>query len=164
MAALKKSSIIIISIIILLIVGIVITLLILQYKQNEQGSVKPSFDTVLPNGKTNDQVGDWTLVSPENNDPVYAYSDMIDGVGIIVSQQIVPESFGDDVIGKVEEMAKQFNATTKIQTDNGQTFYIGMSAKGPQWVILTKDNLLVLIKSDNKIPETGWKKYISSLR
>src|SRR5690606_16113848 len=120
-----------------------------------QKEVTPSFETVQPDGKTVNQVGGWSLVSPENSAPVYAYTDMIDGVKITVSEQVLPREFQDNTPGKVEELAKQFNATTKLEGSESQIFYLGTSAKGPQSVILAKNNLLILIKSDKNIADSA---------
>jgi len=122
----------------------------------------PKYRTVLPNNKSTDELGGWTRVSPPNNDPVYAYADKINNTPISVSQQPLPESFKDNVDGQLAELAKKFNATTKIDASN-TSIYVGTSAKGPQSAIFTKDELLILIKSKNKIDDTAWIKYVESL-
>jgi hypothetical protein len=157
----KILSIVVITVIAVLVIGIM--LWTSQHNQNNQKKVTPSFETVQPSGKTVDQVGGWSLVSPENSAPVYAYADMIDGVKITVSEQMLPGEFKDNTPSKVEELAKKFNATTKLEGDKSQIFYLGTSAKGPQSVILAKNNLLILIKSDKNIADSAWKKYINSL-
>lgn len=122
----------------------------------------PTYPTVLPTGKSIDNLGGWKRVSPSKNDPVFAYVDAIDGIPISVSQQPLPTSFGTDANGQVAELAKKFNATDKISATT-TTIYIGTSAKGPQSTIFTKKNLLILIKSQKKIDDKSWSKYVDSL-
>lgn len=120
------------------------------------------YQTVLPEGKTISELGGWKRVSPSKSDPVYAYLDKIDNVPISVSQQPLPQTFKGGASDQVAELAKKFNATTKL--DAGMTqVYIGTSAKGPQSAILTKNGLLILIKSQQKIGDKSWIKYITSL-
>ncbi len=122
----------------------------------------PGYQTVLPNDKTITQLGGWQRISPPNSDPVFAYSDKIDGITISVSEQPLPISFEGDVDAQVAELAKKFNATNKV-TAGDATVYLGTSAKGPQSAIFIKINLLVLIKSQNKINDDAWVKYVKSL-
>lgn len=120
------------------------------------------YQTVLPSGKSIDSLGGWKRVSPSGSEPVYAYVDSIDGIPVSVSQQPLPASFKADIDGQVAELAKKFNATTKL--DAGDTkVYLGTSAKGPQSVILTKNGLLILIKSQEKVTDGAWITYAKSL-
>lgn len=123
---------------------------------------KPIYQTVLPKGKTIDELGGWKRVSPPKNDPVFAYTDTIDGVPISVSEQPLPQSFKNNTADQVADLAKKFNATDKIDASSLDV-YIGTSAKGPQSVIFAKNNLLVLIKSAKKISDTSWAKYAGLL-
>jgi len=123
----------------------------------------PGYNTVLPEGKSINSLGGWERISPPNTEPVFAYTDTIDGVSVSVSQQPLPESFKADVTGKVSELAEKFNATKKITAD-AVTVYLGTSAQGPQSAIFTKDNLLILIKSQENIKDDAWANYIKSLR
>ena len=118
----------------------------------------PNYKTVLPKEKSISQLGGWKRVSPPKNEPVFAYTDTIDSVPISVSQQPLPESLKGDV----SDIAQKFNATNKIDS-GGITIYIGTSSKGPQSVIFTKNNVLVLIKSEKKIKDTSWEVYAQSL-
>lgn len=122
----------------------------------------PTHQTILPTGKTVDSLGGWRRVSPPGKEPVFAYSDTINGITISVSQQALPKSFQGDTSGKVAELAKQYNATSKLEA-NGTIIYIGVSSNGPQSVILTKKNLLVMIKSQKKIDDKAWIQYVNSL-
>lgn len=119
------------------------------------------YQTVLPDGKTIGQLGGWKRVSPAKSAPVYAYADTIDGVAISVSQQPLPKS-SPDAADPVADIANKFNATGTIAAGTA-TAYIGSSAKGPQSVILSKNSLLIMIKSQQKISDKAWAAYITSL-
>lgn len=122
----------------------------------------PDYQTMLPGQKTINDLGGWRRISPPKNDPVYAYSDTLKNVPISVSQQPLPKSFVGSVDDKMSELAEKFNANTKI--DGGDTkVYIGTSAKGPQSVLFTKKDVLVLIKSQKKIANEDWADYVKSL-
>ena len=123
----------------------------------------PTYGTVLPSGKSIADLGGWSRVSPPNRDPVYAFTDKVDSVSVIVSQQPLPDDFKSDPDGSIEKLAKGFHADTKVEAD-GTTAFLGTSAKGPQSVIFKKDDLLILIKSDSKIDTAKWSHYISSLK
>jgi len=124
---------------------------------------KPSYETILPEDKSISELGGWRRVSPPENDPVYAFTDSLDGIPVSVSQQPLPQSFRDDPAGRVAELAQKFSATEKLETSD-ITAYVGTSSKGPQSVIFTKNDLLILIKSEKKINNTSWQNYIASLR
>ena len=123
----------------------------------------PAYQTVLPEETSIDQLGGWARTSPSNSDPVFAYSDTVSGVEISVNQQPLPSSFQNNVDDSIADLASSYSATTTVDA-SGTTAYIGTSAKGPQTVIFTKKDLLVLIKSDATITPEDWATYISSLR
>ena len=157
----KKAIVITISVIIIATAGI--WLLVRQHQAAVNSSAKlPDFQTVLPGTKSISELGGWERISPPEKDPVFAYTDTIGDVPISISQQPLPGSFRNDVNGQVAELAKKFNATTKIETGD-TTVYVGTSAKGPQSAILTKDGLLILIKSQSKIDDAAWAEYVKSL-
>lgn len=122
----------------------------------------PGYQTILPDGKSIGDLGGWRRVSPPQKDPVYAYADHIDGVAVTISQQPLPKQFTANSKEHVAELAKKFNATTEIDA-SGTAIYVGTSAKGPQSVIFTKNNVLILIKSQQKIDNTSWQRYADSL-
>lgn len=122
----------------------------------------PDFKTLVPDGKNIELLGGWKLVSPPGKEPTYAYNDEINGVKISVSQSVLPEKDQADTDKKAAEIAKNFNATKKLQTRYSNA-YIGNSAKGPQSLIFIKNQTLVLIKSANTISDESWEKYIDSL-
>lgn len=125
-------------------------------------TLEPDGNYVLPSTKTIEDLGGWRRVSPPKSAPVFAYSDKIGSVGINVSQQELPEAFKDNTAKKIEELAKGYNATNVIEA--GDTIaYIGTNAKGPQSVIFTKNNLLIMIVSEKQIDDKAWSQYIKSL-
>ncbi|HEX7484396.1 MAG TPA: hypothetical protein VF281_04585 [Candidatus Saccharimonadales bacterium] len=147
-----------------IIVVVIGTSLLLQHRQAEINSKAklPEFQTVLPGTKSISELGGWQRISPPEKDPVFAYADMIGDTPISISQQPLPASFRSDVNGQVAELAKKFNATTKIEAGDTKV-YVGTSAKGPQSAILTKNGLLILIKSQSKIDDAAWAEYVKTL-
>lgn len=129
----------------------------------EKKAQTPQFSTVLPAGKTIESLGGWTRVSPSDRNAVFAYSDEIRNNRIIVSEQPLPDSFKEDTDAQVEGLAADYKATEKISAA-GLTVYIGTSAKGPQSVILTKNGLLILLKSSVKLSNDDWIQYVNSLQ
>lgn len=122
----------------------------------------PEYDTVLPTGKTINNFGGWTRVSPSTADPVYAYVDTVAGSPIRVSQQPLPDGFEEDTAEQVSSLAQDLGANKVLNV--GETIvYIGTSAKGPQSIVLTKNKLLILIRSSVVIANSDWAAYISSL-
>jgi hypothetical protein len=122
----------------------------------------PDYSTVLPKGKTIEELGGWTLVSPPDRDPAFAHIDKIGNTQINVSQQPLPKDFKPDTAEKIEQLAKNYGASEKI-TVGKIVVHIGTSDKGPQSVIFNKDDLLVLIKSSVRIDSNDWAKYVNSL-
>lgn len=124
---------------------------------------QPRFQTLLPEGKTIEQLGGWARVSPPDKDPVFAYIDRVGDVQVNVSQQALPQSFDGDGRAAAAEIAQDFGAKESIAVDT-TTVYIGTSAKGPQSVIFVKGELLILIKSTSKLTNDQWAAYVASLR
>lgn len=123
----------------------------------------PQYATMLPAGKSIDKLGGWTRISPPDRNPVFAYTDKIDGAPISVSQQPLPNDFKNDTDKKIEELARSFKADQKLTVGTSAVF-IGTSASGPQSVILEKNDILVLMKSSVRIDSKKWADYVSSLR
>ena len=162
-----KKILLITGCIILIAIASVVTLAVInnaKSPEKNQTATKesPAFQTVLPNNTSIDTLGGWTRISPPENDPVFAYTDSIDDVSITVSQQPAPSSFKNNLDTEVAEVAKKFNATSQLDAGSVKA-YIGTSAKGPQSIIFVKNNLLILIKSVQKIDDSKWISYIKSL-
>lgn len=124
---------------------------------------QPDYSVVVPDNKNINDLGGWKRVSPEGSAPVYAFADTIDGINIAISQQALPDEFKTNTAKEIEDLAKSFDASEILTIDN-MSVYIGTSAKGPQSVIFSKNNLLILIKSTSKISNSSWASYIRSLK
>ncbi len=163
----SKKTIIVSSLVLATLLFAIVTLLVTSpwNNSNEQSnsSVTPDFSAVLPASTSIDELGGWQKMTPPNSTPIYVYSDSIDNVAITVSQQTLPESFKDNTDAKIAELAKAYNATTPINADDTKVFS-GKSASGPQSIIFTKNNLLVLIKSRGVISNDAWASYIKALQ
>lgn len=165
-----KKAIITTSIVTLVAISLIAVVAIHQYdmgKNTDDTNLSAAVDsleyqTILPDGKSINDLGGWKRVSPSKSDPVYAYIDTIGETSINVSEQPLPKSFIGDTDDQVAELAKKFSATNKIDTQ-GITVYVGTSSKGPQSAIFTKNSLLILIKSQEKIDDTSWITYVKSL-
>lgn len=120
---------------------------------------KPVFDTVLPAGKNEEEVGGLRRLSPDGVDPVYVFVDKIGEVPVRISQQKLPEKFKIDRDGELRKIAEQYYAKETIDI-GGETAYIGTSAKGPQSVFFVKDDLLIFITSDTQIDKNAWQSYL----
>ena len=123
----------------------------------------PGFTTMLPAGKSIDDYGGWTRVSPSDHNPVYAYPDTLADISIIVSEQPLPDEFKTDINQQIRTLAASYNAEHTFDA-GGVTVYIGKSVKGPQSLIFTTRGLLILVKSSGTISDDRWKEYIRSLR
>ena len=130
-----------------------------QVQGAEVVSAKPDFGTIKPTTIDNQA----TDIKYDGTKKVASFNDVIENVPITVSQQPLPSSFQEDPTAKVAELAKQINANDKISTSD-VTAYSGISAKGPQTVVFTKNDLLIFIYADKKINTLTWSKYIESMR
>ncbi len=157
----KKSIIIALIIAVIVIGGVITGLVIILTNGNGNAQTithNPTYQTAIPNGKSIT----WQRISPPGNDPVYAYADKITGVDVTVSEQPLPSTFQKNTDSKIADLARSYNATDTLNAGNTK-LYIGLSAKGPQSVIFTKMNLLILIKSQDKIKDSAWTRYVESL-
>jgi hypothetical protein len=123
----------------------------------------PNYNTILPAGKNIQQLGGWTRISPLNKNPVYAYVDRIESAQVNVSEQPLPQAFQKDPEKEVAQLAKNFNATEKIPA-KATSIYIATFSDDSQSIVLSKDNLLLLIKSNALLPPTKWVAYVNSLQ
>jgi hypothetical protein len=169
---LNKKTIVLSSVVILALISFLIVGSIIHQQNSAKNADNASdsglvvenleYQTIVPDGKSISELGGWKRVSPAGSDPVFAYTDTIGAVSISVSQQPLPKSFVGDTDNQVAELAKKFSATNKIQSAD-TTIYVGSSSKGPQSAIFTKNGLLILIKSQEKIEDAAWAKYAKSL-
>ena len=130
----------------------------------DQTSGLPNFTPVLPKGETIDSLDDWQKLSSPSGDVFYAFVDTVNGVTVNISQQQLPGKFKSDLSNKMLEMARSYNANTKLEANDGVRIYVGTSAKGPQSVLFTKNGVLVLMKSWATIPDADWITYVNSMQ
>jgi len=123
----------------------------------------PDYATILPTGQSIQNLGGWTRVSPSGKNAVYAYADKIGDIPINVSEQPLPPGFQTSTQERVAELAQSFKATEKIPAA-GTDIYIATFADESQSVILSKNHLLVLMKSTALLPPTKWVAYVNSLQ
>lgn len=126
-------------------------------------AVAPDFEAVLPEKASIDDLGGWQKLTPPSGDEYYVYTDTLESVLITVSQQPLPNTFADNRDAKMTELAQAYNATSTLDA-SGTKVYLGTSAQGPQSVLFTKNNLLILIKSQSKIQDNAWISYANSLQ
>lgn len=122
-------------------------------------AAKPDFSTIKPTTTDNQA----TELRYDTEKKLASYNDVLDNVAITVSQQPLPASFKDSPTTSVENLAKQMNANDKISTSD-TTAFAGISIKGPQTVVFTKNDLLIFIIADKKIDTLKWSKYIESMQ
>ncbi len=127
-----------------------------------QTSNLPNFQPVLPAGESIDTLEGWQKLTSPDGDVFYAFVDTVNGVTVNVSQQHLPGKFKQDLSNKMLEMARAYNANTKLEADDDVRIYVGTSAKGPQSVLFTKNGVLVLMKSWATIPDAEWITYVNS--
>jgi hypothetical protein len=126
-------------------------------------SSTPTYETLTPAKKSIQSLGGWKKLTPPSGSPFYTFSDTVTGIPISVSQQQLPDNFKNDPEGQTAQLAKSYNAISEL-TVGSTRVHIGDSAKGPQSLIFTKDSLLVLIQSQNKISDEAWIAYITDLK
>jgi hypothetical protein len=121
------------------------------------------FELLFSSGKSQESF-EIALVSPPQNEPVYAYVDTIDGIELRISQQRVPEAFAGDQATKLEEVAKDFQATDIIQIDDMKVYH-GFTERfgGTQSLVFIKKDVMVFISSAQKQSDDVWAGYVLGL-
>lgn len=122
----------------------------------------PKYKILYPGTKNSSTVGKIVRISPPSQSPAYTYVDNLGGVQINVTQQELPDNFKTDQEGQLDKLAKANNQNDIIQVDSIKV-YSGQSTKGAQSITFIKGNLLIFIKSGNKISDEAWVAYISAL-
>lgn len=124
---------------------------------------QPNFATILPADKSINQLGGWKPLCPPGSPPTYAYSDQIDSATITVTQSPVPEAFNHNPQAALKKLAEAEHYPKELVASDNTVFYLGISAKGPQSIATIKNDLLVLIKSDQPVEDASWINYIGNL-
>lgn len=99
-------------------------------------------------------------MTPPNGDASYVFVDSLKGTKIRVSQQVVPQGLKEDAARQAAQPEQNYRTLEAGQTK----VYVGTSAQGPQSVILSKNGLLILIKSEAVISDDAWISYINALQ
>lgn len=124
--------------------------------------VKPSFDTLLPSGRTIEQLGGWRSASPSRKVAAYAYSDHLDGAALVVTQQELPDDFKDKTDEQVKQLAHKLNNKHLIKA-GATSVYLG-SDSNLQSLVFAKDDRLVFIKTTGPVSDAHWIDYITALK
>lgn len=123
----------------------------------------PNYPTILPSGENINQLGGWVRISPPKSAPVYTYVDHINGIQVNVSEQPLPAQLQVNTANQLYQVAQNFGANSKLTAGN-TIFYVGTDASDAQSIILAKDNLLILMKSVEIVPNDKWINYINSMQ
>lgn len=120
----------------------------------------PTYPIILPTNKNITANDGWVRPGDKS---VFVYVDKINNITVNVSQQPLPDDFKTNTSQQMDILAKAERANQKI-TVGTTTVYIGSTAKGPQSVFFTKNNLLILVKSSDAITNDQWAAYVNSLQ
>jgi hypothetical protein len=124
-------------------------------------SAAPTFDTLIPNDDP--KLTTSGKVAYDSSKKVASFTDDIEETPLTVSQQALPERFKHDPASELGKFAEDINAKEKLQVGS-LTAYSGISEKGPQTVVLIKNNVLIFITASKKLPTAQLIGYIDSLK
>ncbi len=130
-------------------------------KGAQAAATLPDYPTISPNGDVTNTTSQKITYDKEHK--VSSFTDKINGFEVTVSMQPLPDNFKPAIADNVKKVAEQFSATTVLNVDNGAA-YLGTSAKGPQSFVGYRGNLLVFMKSTEKIDNQAWADYFNSLK
>lgn len=134
-----------------------------QVNQTAKDGTSPEFRALLPASTAIDDLGGWNKQTPPNGEAYYVFLDHIDATAIRVSQQELPENLQKNTDSTIAELAKGYNANRTLDA-GGTKVFIGVNTKGQQSVIFARNSLLVLIVSEQTIPDDSWINYLTQLR
>lgn len=133
-------------------------------KAAELPKEEAAFKMMFPNGDHSTYKDTVRRISPDGKDPVFVYVDETAGVKLRVSEQAIPSDFKADLPGKLEKMARDFQASSVLVVDGSKVYY-GVSVKDSvQSILFTKGSLLFLVRADRQLTDTQITKYIQSLK
>ncbi len=122
----------------------------------------PDFSPLKPLGRE-DAVQSVTRRTP-SGEIIHTFKDIVDEIGIEVTQQKIPEKFKENQADSLKEMATTFQATNIIQIDE-MIVYHGLNEKtNVQSLFFIKNESLVSIRASQKISDDSWSGYILSLQ
>ncbi|MGH7218499.1 MAG: hypothetical protein ACREGE_03615 [Candidatus Microsaccharimonas sp.] len=134
-----------------------------QVNQTAKDGTSPEFRALLPAATSIDDLGGWNKQTSPGGEVYFVFLDTINTTTIRVSQQELPESLQKNTSTSIAELAKGYNANRTLDVGNTKVF-IGINTKGQQSIIFTRNSLLVLIVSEQTIPDDAWTQYIENLR
>lgn len=123
-------------------------------------SKSADYKALLPGGDEANTSSGKAAYEPEKQ--VTSFSDKIGENSIVVSEQPLPPDFKDNPDGRVEIFAKNNNFNELLQIESGRA-HLGTSIKGPQSVVFQRDGVMVFLRSEKKIMNTDWVRYINNL-
>lgn len=160
----SRKTLILIVVIAMCVAGLLFGLLRVNALNNDGTGIVPNFTPVLPEGKSIEQLDGWQKLTPPNGgSSYYAYNDILAGVSIVVSQQVLPGKIKNNPDNEMADIARATNLSVKFNAGD-TVVYLGNNAKGPQSVMFTKNGLLFNIKSWSEIQNADWIGYINALK
>jgi hypothetical protein len=140
-------------------------------------SVESSSNSALPDDNRINGKPDFKLVFPTNSadlqsvtrkapdgSVIYSFADQLDGARIEVTEQQLPDAFKKDLNKELAELAKVSYLADIIQIDETLVYHGYSETKEVQSLIFVKDELLIFIRSDQKLSDDIWVGYISNLK
>lgn len=128
--------------------------------ENCDGNI-PEFDVLTPNNAPVDSLGGCVASPPGNESPYFVYLDTLKGITIQVTEQPLPSKFATDTQEQLANLAENYNRS--FTAGDNTTVRIGSSSGGEQFLIFSKDELLIIIKAAGTLNDEQWIEYINSL-
>jgi hypothetical protein len=126
------------------------------------GSAQPKFKLIFPKNKKAEDFGGVCLISAPTSAAAFKYHDTV-GINntVSITEQQLPDTL--NTAEKLSVFAKD-NYYSESLDAGGTKVYLGTSAKGVQYLVFTKNDLLVFIQSDLKQPNATWITYVAGLQ
>lgn len=124
-------------------------------------SKQPTFDVVTPNDQSMDNGSERETPS---KDKIYSFADDIGGIRIIVTQQILPDTFKKDRDAELADFAKANYLASVIQIDDSSVYHGVNEKSGIQSFVLIKGGNLIFIQADKKVTDDAMAAYIIALK
>lgn len=121
----------------------------------------PTFDTLEPGNDITRTKSGQLAFDPSKD--VASYTDVIAETVVTVSQQPLPATFQNNPTNELATFAQGINATEKLEIGE-VVAYLGMSEKGPQTIVFIKNQKLLFITAEKKLPSVALFEYIRSLQ
>jgi hypothetical protein len=118
---------------------------------------EPTFSLVYPAGKSRESLENVTRKSP-GGDVIHTFKDTLNNTGIEVTMQEKPESFD------LEKLAEDNYLANRIQVDSNIIYHGQDDTTGAQFLVTTKNNVLIFIRADQPLADDAWAGYYLSLQ